>query len=198
MDRNITTSQTQPPAPGDVRRPQGMPLHPAMGNDPLEVWHLKRVGCVRSVTRAVHLTGAEHAAAGIPSCGFATPVFRTVGRETVVDAAVFTDLRTVRTRHAATFDPAGEAIGRLVVMGHEPRDVVKLLVHAGVIDSGSHAETTVAVMAEGHDDEGYWFRLLAEDQSRADHEHCNLYAFGVRVSPIGMMFVTNPHFLPGG
>lgn len=198
MDRNINTSQPQPPAPVDVRSSQGVPLHPAMSNDPLQVWHLERGGCVRSVTRAVHLTGAEQAAAGIPGCGFATPVFRTVGRETVVDAAIFTDLRTVRTRHAATFDPAGEAIGRLVVMGHEPRDVVKLLVHAGVIDSGSAAKTAVAVMAEGHDDEGHWFRLLAEERSRADQEHRDLYAFGVRVSPIGMMFVTNPNSLPGG
>lgn len=198
MDRKIVTSQTAALTQDGIRLPPHAPLHPAMRDGPLHVWHLRRTGTAKSVFRAVHLTGAERAMAGLPGCGFATHVFRIVDREIVVDATVFTDLKTVRARHAATLGPAGEAIGQLVATGHEPRNIVKLLVHAGVIEANIHALATVAVMAEGRDAAGHWFRLLSDDRFRTDREGRDLYAFGVRISPAGMIRVTNPHSLPIG
>lgn len=173
-------------------------VHPTLQVGSLDVWQLERSAVANSVTRAVALTGAERAVAGIPECGFGKPVFRIVGREVVVDAAVFTDLRTVRARRAATLGPAGEIVGRIVANGHDPRNVVKLLVHAGVIDANVHLMATVAVVAEGRDVSGHWFRLLSDDRFWTDRDGRDLYAFGVRVSPAGLIRIVNPHSLDDG
>lgn len=173
-------------------------VHPALQAGAFEVWRLERTAVANSITRAVPLTGAERAVAGIPDCGFRRPVFRMVGREIVVDAAVFSDLRTVRVRGAATFGPAGEIIGRVVAEGNAPRNLVKLLVHAGVIDANVHLVAAVAITAEGRDDAGHWFRLLSDDRFWTDRDGRDLYAFGVRVSPAGLIRVVNPNSLHDG
>jgi hypothetical protein len=173
-------------------------VHPALQTGAFELWRLERTAVANSITRAVSLTGAERAVAGIPDCGFRRPAFRMVGREIVVDAAVFTDLRTVGARGAATFGPAGEIVGRIVADGHAPRNVVKLLVHAGVIDANVHLIATVAIMAEDRDGAGHWLRLLSDDRFWTDRDGRDVYAFGVRVSPAGLIRVVNPNSLHDG
>lgn len=170
-------------------------IHPELLAGADELWHLERSAVSGRITRAVALHGGEEAVAGMPACGFPRPVFRMTGGEVVVDAALFSDLRTVPARAAATLGPAGETIGRIVTRDHDPREVVKLLVHAGVIDANVRLVATVAIVAEGRDDAGRWFRLLSDDRAWTGRDGRDLYAFGVRVSPSGTIRLVNPNSL---
>lgn len=162
----------------------------------LETWKLERNPVAQPLVKARRITTADQAVPGIPPCGFERPVFWKGEDGIVVDGAVFTDLRTVMGRRAATFAPAGEPVGRIVGRGHESRQVVKLLVHAGVIDANIHVAATVEVVAAGCDADGDWFRLASDASFWTSRENRERFEFGARVAETGEIRVVNAASLP--
>lgn len=155
----------------------------------VEVWQLERNPVAQSIVRARHIAATDRAVAGIPACGFERPVFWRADDEIVVDETVFSELRTVQARRAATFAPAGELVGRVAARGRDPLDIVKLLVHAGVIDATIHVAATVHVLAAGRDATGAWFRLASDARFWTDREHHERFEFGVRILDSGEIHV---------
>lgn len=161
-----------------------------------EVWILERNPVAEPLVRARGITAADEAVPGIPPCGFDRPVFWQTADAIVVDEAAFSDLKTVPGRRAATFAAEGERVGRIVAPGHDPRQVVKLLVHAGIIDANIHASATVEMLAAGHAGGDAWFRLASDASYWTDREHRERFEFGVRVSAAGDILVVHPRSLP--
>lgn len=161
-----------------------------------KTWDLQRNPVAQPMVRARGIAAADRPVAGIPPCGFEQPVFWQAADGVVVDATVFTDLKAVQGRRAATLGVAGAEVGRIIVRGHDPLEVVKLLVHAGVIDANIHAAATVGVVATGRDDGGAWFRLESDARFWTNRENRERFAFGVRVSDEGDIRVVPPGSLP--
>jgi len=167
------------------------PTNPAQ-----ETWSLERNPVAQPLVRARPITTADRPVPGITPCGFGRPVFWQAADGIVVDEAFFSDLKTVHCRRATTFGPEGERVGRIVGRGHDSRQVVKLLVHAGVIDANIHAAATVDVVAGGHDASGDWFRLKSDASFWTNRENHERFEFAVRVSETGEIRVVHPRSLP--
>jgi hypothetical protein len=162
----------------------------------VETWQLERNPVAQPLVRARPITAADRPVPNIPPCGFERPVFWEGDDGIVVDATAFSDLRTVQGRRASAAGAAGSLVGRVVHDGQDARLVVKLLVHAGVIDAGIHAATTVTLVAAGRDGDGEWFRLASDARYWTNREHHEPFTFGVRVSAAGEVRVLDARALP--
>lgn len=161
-----------------------------------ETWSLQRNPVAQPIVRARRLTAMDQPVPDIPSCGFEELVFVRAADEIAVNMAVFGDLTTVACRRAAAFGSEGERVGRIVTRGLDSRQVVKLLVHAGIIDATIHVAATVAVAAAGHDVGGDWLLLTSDATYWTNREHHERFEFGVRISVTGEIRVVNPRSLP--
>jgi hypothetical protein len=161
-----------------------------------EAWELQRNPVAQPRVRARAITADDRPVEGIPACGFDRPVFWQADDEVVVDRTRFTDLTAVQGRLAEQFADTGKAVGRLVDRRQSGLEVVKLLVHAGIVDANIHAAATVTLVAAGRDGEGEWFKLASDARYWTNQENREIFEFGVRVAESGEIRVLNPRTLP--
>ena len=152
---------------------------------PLERWELEENRLSGRIIQAREITKSDKPVAGIPPCGFPRPVFWSAAGGIVVDRNYLTDLTVVHARRSRELGPEGAVVGRVLDTKRDPRQVVKLLVLAGVVDANIHVVATVSLMEEGRDPQGYWCRLISDDRFWTNSENRVVYDFAVRVSTEG-------------
>lgn len=109
----------------------------------------------------------------------------------VLEDSRFESLTESRAKLASQLDEAGTFIGKYVGDDLSEHDIVGYLLDNHIVDANLHIVATIYLMAEGHDETGYWALLVSEDPYWTNQENLDIYPFAIRINQDGELWLHN-------